>query len=150
MKAIILGGGKGTRLKSFISDIPKPMAPVADRPFLEYLILQLKRWAIHDIVLSVGYKKEGIMSYFSTGSRWDVNITYLEEEIPLGTGGAIREAVKNINEPDIIVMNGDSFFNADFKELINFHYVKDSITTLALQKRNDASRCGRVIIDEQG
>lgn len=148
--ALILCGGQGSRLQEVVSDIPKPMAPIAGKPFLEYLILQLKSWAINDIVLSVGYKKESIISYFSNGAKWNVNITYLQEEIPLGTGGAIREALKMIDDRDIIAMNGDSFFDADFSELINYHRSKNALATLSLVKMDDTGRYGRVVMDEHG
>jgi D-glycero-alpha-D-manno-heptose 1-phosphate guanylyltransferase len=150
MKAIILAGGKGTRLQKVIDEIPKPMAPIAGRPFLEYLVLQLKSWGINDIVLSIGYKKEIIKSYFSSGAKLGVNITYVEEDIPLGTGGAIREAIKNIDDRDVMVMNGDSFFNADISALIDYHGSRNAVATLALRKMDDTGRYGRVEIEGSG
>jgi D-glycero-alpha-D-manno-heptose 1-phosphate guanylyltransferase len=148
MKAIILAGGKGTRLQSVISDIPKPMAPVGGKPFLEYLLLQLKSWRIYDVILSVCYKKESIMTYFSNGSRWGMNISYVQEQVPLGTGGAIRVAMQTCDDQNILVTNGDSFFNVDMSDLIAFHGKKNARVTLALLAMADTGRYGRVILNE--
>lgn len=146
MKAIILAGGKGTRLQSVISDVPKPMAPVSGKPFLEYLVLQLKFWNVRDIILSVGYKKESIMAHFADGSAWDVRISYVQENAPLGTGGAIRETLQTVNDNNILIMNGDSFFNANISNLIHFHNNKNARATLMLRDMTDTGRYGRVAL----
>lgn len=150
MKAIILAGGQGIRLREIINDVPKPMALIANKPFLEYLILQLIKWNINDIVLSVGYKKEIIKSYFTNGDKWGVRILYSEESEPLGTGGAIREAAKLIDDEYFIVMNGDSFLDMDFNQLITFHKSKQSITTIGLVHVDNTSRYGLVETNENG
>ncbi len=148
MKAFILAGGKGTRLQSVISDIPKPMAPVAGKPFLEYLVVQLVGWGIPDIVLSVGHKKESILAYFQDGSRWNARISYAIEELPLGTGGALREALQGMQDETVLAMNGDSFFNCSLADLMRFHAGKKALATLALRPVADASRYGRVAVNE--
>ena len=150
MKVIILAGGEGTRLREIIKDIPKPMAPIANNPFLEYLILQAVKWNINEIVLSVGYKKEIIKSYFITGDTWGVKILYSEEVEPLGTGGAIKKAAKLIDDEDFVVMNGDSFLDVDFNQLITFHKSKQSTTTMGLMYVDSTNRYGRVAIDDKG
>lgn len=150
MHAIILAGGKGTRLKEIIKDVPKPMAPIANRPFLEYLILHLGKWNIKNIVLSVGYKKEIIKSYFNTGEKLGVEILYTEEEKPLGTGGAIKKAASLVDEENFIVMNGDSFFDINFDQLITFHKSRLSTVSLGLVYVSDTSRYGRVEISKKG
>lgn len=149
MKALILAGGKGTRLQSVINDIPKPMAPIAGKPFLEYIISQLKSHAIHDIILSVGYQKESIISFFSTGSKWDVNITYIQEAMPLGTGGAIREALESIHDQDVLVMNGDSYINVDLTHYIKWHFKNNCIASIIIAKVNNTSRYGTVEIERE-
>jgi D-glycero-alpha-D-manno-heptose 1-phosphate guanylyltransferase len=150
MKAIILAGGKGTRLRRVIRDNPKPMAPIAGRPFLEYLILQLLKWKIDEIVLSVGYKREIIKSYFGKGERWKAKIVYSEEQEPLGTGGAIKETAALLDDEHFIVMNGDSFFDVDFERLLSFHKDKHAIATMGLVHVDDTSRYGRVEMDAAG
>lgn len=150
MKAIILAGGYGTRLRPVVSDIPKPMAPVAGKPFLEYLILQLKKARIRDIILSVGYMGGVIRSYFSDGKSWDVKIEYVEEREPLGTGGGVREAIAGMDDEKSIVLNGDSFLSVNFGELVRYHENHAAVATMALALCEDTSRYGKVQINERG
>lgn len=150
MKAIILAGGPGTRLRGVIEDVPKPMAPVGGKPFLEYLILQLRKWKSTDIVLSVGYKKDTIKSYFGNGNAFGVNISYSEEDQPLGTGGALKKAISVTDDRCFIVMNGDSFFNINFPDLITYHRNRSGITTMGLALVGDRGRYGSVEIYDDG
>ncbi len=150
MKAIILAGGMGTRLRGVIEDVPKPMAPVGGKPFLEYLLLQLKRWEITDVLLSVGYKKEAIKSFFGNGDSLGINIRYSEEDQPLGTGGALKKALSLIDDPCFIVMNGDSFFNIHFPDLVEFHALKPRMITMSLARVKDRGRYGSVEINDDG
>ncbi|RJQ13368.1 MAG: hypothetical protein C4560_14185 [Nitrospiraceae bacterium] len=150
MKAVILAGGKGLRLREAIKDIPKPMAPVAGRPFLEYLILQLIRWDIREMILSIGYKGEVIRSYFDNGSKWGVRIEYSEETEPLGTAGALKEAAGLITDENFIAMNGDSFFNLDLKTLIGFHEKHNADATIGLVRAGDSGRYGSVKVNGSG
>jgi D-glycero-alpha-D-manno-heptose 1-phosphate guanylyltransferase len=144
MKAIILAGGLGTRLRDTVGDVPKPMAPVAGKPFLQYLLLQLKRSGIEDVVLSVGYKKEMIQSCFGDGESFGIRISYSEEIEPLGTGGALKQTFATNDDSHFIVMNGDSFFNISFAELIEFHAVMPGLVTMGLAFVQDRSRYGGV------
>ncbi len=150
VKCVILGGGKGVRLRKVINDIPKPMAPVAGKPFLEYLILQLKKYNIRDVVISIGYKGDAIKSYFGNGGKWDMNISYSSEDEPLGTGGALKKAINMVDNEQFIVMNGDSYLDIDLSKFLNFHKERHAETTLSLAHRNDTSRYGRVEINKEG
>lgn len=150
MKAVILAGGKGLRFRTIISDIPKPMATIAGRPFLEYLILQLTRWNIVDIVISVGYRKDLIKSYFGSGKKLGANIEYSEEDELLGTGGAIKKASGLIGGFDFIAMNGDSLLNLNFDDFVSFHHAKKAKATIALARVHDMSRFGSVRINMDG
>jgi D-glycero-alpha-D-manno-heptose 1-phosphate guanylyltransferase len=150
MKAIILAGGEGTRLKEVISDIPKPMAPIAGKPFLEYLVMQLRHGDIRDIILSTGYRKEVVKNYFGTGEKWGARISYSEEDVPLGTGGAVKKALDLLEIGPTIVLNGDSFLEADIMKLIVFHKTKNACATICLAFMEDTSRYGRVEIDSEG
>ena len=148
MKALILAGGKGTRLRMEIGDIPKVMAPVAGKPFLSYIIAQLGEQGITDICLGVGYLYKNIMEYFQDGSRFGVNLSYSIEKQPLGTGGAIKNAATQLSDP-FLILNGDSYFDINFGELIRFHRIKSGVITMAVTKEKDASRYGSVQLDQE-
>ena len=150
MKTIILAGGMGKRLREVIKAVPKPMAPVGGRPFLEFLILQLLKYSIKDIVLSIGYKAESVRSYFGNGKRWGADIIYSEENEPLGTGGAIRKASELIKDDEFIAMNGDSFLDMDFNRLIPCHREKEAFATIGLAYVDNTGRYGRVETGEKG
>lgn len=147
MEAVILAGGFGTRLKSVIQGIPKPMAPVAGKPFLAYLLDQLDRQGCTHAVLAVGYKREVIQSFF--GSRYKgISLSYSVEDEPLFTGGALKKALKMATENAVVVLNGDTFFGVDFSKMLNFHYQTCSEVTLAVKELYDFSRYGTVVYDK--
>ncbi|MDD4996941.1 MAG: sugar phosphate nucleotidyltransferase, partial [Syntrophales bacterium] len=150
MKAIILAGGMGTRLRKVITKIPKPMAPVGGKPFLEYLILQLRKWNITEIILSVGFRKEIIKSHFGDGSSSGTMIEYSEEDEPLGTGGALRQAIASCKDSCFVVLNGDSFFNLDMGDLARFHASRRGLMTIGLCRVKSMMRYGSVEIGEDG
>tara|TARA_Y100000310_G_scaffold344821_1_gene459768 strand:- start:8166 stop:10205 length:2040 start_codon:yes stop_codon:yes gene_type:complete len=148
MKAIILAGGFGTRLRSVAPDIPKPMIHVASKPFLEYQIRLLKEHGVKEIIIAVHHLADQIKSYFGNGQRWAVDITYSEEEVPLGTAGAIKKAEKYIDNT-FLVLNGDSYSNLDLQKLIDFHKAKRSTSTIVLTKSSDSSHYGNVVLQEE-
>ena len=143
MKAIILAGGFGTRLKEIVSDVPKPMALIAGKPFLEHQIYFLKEQGITEIILAVHYMSDKIKSYFGNGTRFGVEITYSEEEKPLGTAGAIKKAQKYIDDT-FLVLNGDSYSQIDIKEFIEFHQSKNSKFSIILKKVSNGIHYGKV------
>ncbi|NBV06471.1 MAG: D-glycero-beta-D-manno-heptose 1,7-bisphosphate 7-phosphatase [Proteobacteria bacterium] len=145
MQAIILAGGFGTRLKSVVKDVPKPMADINGAPFLSYLLTYLKKSGVTDVVISIGYLQEKIIQYFGN-SFLGIKISYAREDKPLGTGGAILNSLKFIdqNKP-VIVINGDTFLQVDYQKLLAAHKSK---LTLVLRKMQDCSRYGRVVFDE--
>jgi len=147
MKVLILAGGFGTRLKNIINDKPKPMAPINNIPFLEYQILQLKRYNLPNIVLCIGYLGDKIREYFGDGSKWNVNILYSHEKEPMGTGGALKNAEALISEDNFLAMNGDSFFDINLTELISLHIEKKALCTIALLKIENTKRYGTVQIN---
>ena len=150
MKGLILVGGLGTRVKEILDDRPKPMVPVAGRPFLEYLILQVKKQGLTDIVLCIGYLGEQIREYFDNGSKWGVCISYSHESVPLGTAGAIKLAENLIEEETFLVMNGDSFLDVKLNELIEHHLRQAVLATMALVEIEEPARYGAVEINEKG
>jgi D-glycero-alpha-D-manno-heptose 1-phosphate guanylyltransferase len=136
--AIILAGGLGTRLKDTVPDLPKPMAPIKGRPFLEY---QMDFWinqGINRFILSVGYLSDIIINHFGYKYRGAI-LEYSVESNPLGTGGALIQALKNLSEP-VLVINGDTFFEVDLKVLYSFHCSNESVFTLSLYKVNESKR----------
>ncbi|HEH4843397.1 TPA: nucleotidyltransferase family protein, partial [Campylobacter jejuni] len=144
MQAIILCGGLGTRLKSVIKDIPKPMAPINDKPFLEFIFEYLKKQGIKEVILAVSYKYEVIQEYFKD-EFLSIKIKYSIEKEPLGTGGAIKEALKFIKN-EAYVLNGDTFFDIDLTKL----KLNGNRICLALKQMNDFDRYGTVNVDKHG
>jgi len=142
-EAIVLAGGLGTRLKGIISDIPKPMAPVANKPFLIYIFNYLKKQGIERIILSVGYKYEVIQDYFSNNYE-GIDLVYSVENEPLGTGGGIRLAIDKLKTDTAFVINGDTFFNVDLKQQENLAIKINSDLNLALKPMIDFDRYGSV------
>lgn len=147
MEAVILAGGFGTRLQKVICDVPKPMAPVAGKPFLSYLLDQLDRQGCTHAVLAVGYKREVIQNFF--GPRYkDISLSYSVEGKPLLTGGALKKALQMVTEDAVLVLNGDTFFGVDFSKMMDFHYQAHSDATLAVKELNNFSRYGTVLFDD--
>lgn len=143
--AVILAGGLGTRLRSAVPDLPKPMADVLGKPFLEYLMDYWIGQGVTRFVISVGYKRESIMRYFGQQYK-GIPIEYVEEETPLGTGGGLLLAARRLNEP-FLLLNGDTFFEIQLDALMDFHRSKDSKWTFALFRANEAKRYGGVQLD---
>ena len=147
MEAIILAGGFGTRLQTIVSDVPKPMAPIQNEPFLKYLFDFLKKYEVKKVILSVHYKKEIIMSFFKNSFE-GIEIEYSIEEKALGTGGAIKQSLSMCKEENIIVLNGDTFFDVDLTQLMTTHKKSDAILTLALKPMKNFDRYGVVNLDQ--
>jgi D-glycero-alpha-D-manno-heptose 1-phosphate guanylyltransferase len=141
--AVILAGGFGTRLQTVVSRIPKPMAPVNGIPFLDYQLNYLQQSGITDVHLSVGYLAHVITDHYRNRYR-DINIKYALEEIPLGTGGGIRKALKEINDKEAVILNGDSFFDVDLNDLYSKHCSSVADVSIALRMVEDASRYGEI------
>jgi NDP-sugar pyrophosphorylase family protein len=151
MQALVLVGGLGTRLRPAIGSTPKAMAMVAGRPFLEYLILQLRRDGIRDVVMLTGYGADAVKQYFRDGRAWGVSIAYSQEPAPLGTAGALRHALPNLEGRQFLVMNGDSFFDISLLDLIAVHAAAPpadpAAGTLALARSRETRRFGTVEVD---
>lgn len=151
MKAVLLVGGLGTRLRSVVPSLPKALASVGDRPFLEVLIRQLGAQGIHQLVMCTGYLAERIEEVFQDGSALGVHIEYSKEASPLGTGGALKFAQSFVQqESEFLVLNGDSFLEINFNELISFHRKYRSSATIAVVPVQNASRYGTVQVGVDG
>lgn len=141
--AIVLAGGLGTRLRAVVADRPKVLAPVAGRPFLTYLLDQIGRTGIRRIVLSTGHLADQFAREIGDEYR-GLQIAYAHEESPLGTGGAIKFAGAQVDTPLVLVMNGDSYFDADLKAYLDWHRAGGQDVSLLLVEVPDASRFGTV------
>ena len=142
MEAIILAGGFGTRLRSLVSDMPKPMAPVLGRPFLSYLLDMLFLRGFKSVVLSVGYKAESIISFF--GDDWHgMSLSYSIESFPLGTGGGIKLALSKCSNSHVFVLNGDTYCDFEFP-LVEAMWKSDQSPILVGCHIESAERYGRL------
>jgi D-glycero-alpha-D-manno-heptose 1-phosphate guanylyltransferase len=146
MEAIVLAGGLGTRLASRLQGLPKPMAPVAGRPFLEILLTQLRRAGSTRVLLSVGHRHEAIQDHFGTAFN-SMELDYVIEHAPLGTGGAVRLALTQAREESVLVLNGDTILDADYAEMMSLHAGSNAAVTLAVVHRDDVSRYGGVTVE---
>jgi NDP-sugar pyrophosphorylase family protein len=151
MKAVLLVGGLGTRLRSAVPSLPKPLASVGDKPFLELLVRQLGKQGIRHLVMCTGYMAEQIESVFGDGSDLRGTIEYSREAVPLGTAGALKLAQHHVqHESEFLVLNGDSFVEIDFNELLACHRKHRGLATMAVVPVQDASRYGTVLLGANG
>jgi NDP-sugar pyrophosphorylase family protein len=146
MKAVILAGGKGTRLKPYTTVFPKPLMPLGDKPILEIVIGQLKSRGFDEAIITVGHLAELIMTFFGDGSKLDIKIQYSREDKPLGTAGGLGLIKQELNET-FLMMNGDVLTTLDFSHLVNYHKRNGAIATIALKKRDVKIDFGVVEID---
>lgn len=146
-EAIILAGGLGTRLNSIVSDVPKPMAPIKGKPFLNYLLRYLEFYKVERVVLSLGHLHEVVSNHY--GNKFQtIQLEYAVETEKLGTGGALRFAAQRCIEPHVLALNGDSFFDVNLFDFIKFHLNNHSDFSLALRQVNNAARYGKIEVDE--
>lgn len=140
---VILAGGLGTRLSHLIPDLPKPMAPVNGKPFLEILLEQLSSYNFQRIILSVGHKYEKIETYFGNSYK-NIELIYCIEDTPLGTGGAIKKAMSMCKNDNVFIINGDTYFDVNFNEMMESHLRLNSDVSIAVKKLKNFDRYGTV------
>ncbi len=145
-KAVILAGGKGTRLRPLTNNVPKALIDIHGRTITEHLFDLFKKYSIRDIILSVGYMKEKIIDYFGDGSKFGINLKYIEEKEPLGTAGPLRLAKNTLNE-SFIVSNGDELKKINIPRMFRLHKRKDALITIALTTVDDPSAYGVAKLD---
>lgn len=143
MEVIILAGGFGTRLSQAVKDVPKPMAPIKGTPFLAYVLNYLSRFDVQKIILATGHKSEIIEKYFGNNYK-GIDIIYSVEKKPLGTGGAMKEALRYCKNKNVVVLNGDTFFDVNLEKIMDFHRKENSRFTVAIKKMFNFSRYGTV------
>ena len=148
MKAMILAAGQGTRLRPITDEIPKPMAPLAGKPLLEYNIELLKKHDVREIAINLHYRPETITNHFGNGTKWGVQITYSWESKLLGTAGAVKKLESFFTDAPFLLLYGDNLSNCNLTRLIDFHQAKKGIATIALYKREDVSQSGIAQLDK--
>jgi D-glycero-alpha-D-manno-heptose 1-phosphate guanylyltransferase len=146
MQAIVLAGGLGTRLKSVVPDLPKPMAPVAGRPFLTWVLDRLVDAGFERTVLAVGYRHEVIRDHFGESYR-GMALRYSIESTPLGTGGAIRLAADQVTALPAFVLNGDTYLELDYRAMLDAHQQSRASLSVAICRAPDVSRYGAVELE---
>lgn len=134
MKAVILAGGKGTRLRPYTTAFPKPLMPIGNRPILEILVRQLKAQGFEEVIMLVGYLDDLIRAYFGDGSKFGINITYFKEEQPLGTVGGLSLIKQELSDT-FLMINGDTLTTLRFSDVVREHENNQAIVTVALHKR---------------
>ncbi|HHW47331.1 MAG TPA: NDP-sugar synthase [Clostridiaceae bacterium] len=149
MKALFLAGGLGTRLKPITNELPKPMVPIMGKPLLERNIKNLKKHGIDEVILSTCYKPQKIREYFEDGSKFGVKISYICEDIPLGTGGAVKNAQEFFDDT-FLVFNSDIISDINISEIIRFHKEKGALATIAATEVDNPSAYGVIEQDEKG
>jgi NDP-sugar pyrophosphorylase family protein len=151
VKAVLLVGGLGIRLRSAVPSAPKVLASVGKRSFLQLLVSQLRSQGIHRLVMCTGYLAEQIEKEFGNGQAWDVAIEYSREEQPLGTAGAVKLAARYLKDnSEFLVMNGDSFLEIDFHNFMEFHRSHEAMASIAVLRVEDTNRYGTVNVDANG
>lgn len=143
-KAVILAGGRGTQLRPYTYEIPKPLLPVKGTPILEHLILQLKKNGITEIIIAISYLGEKIKDYFGDGSKWGVSIEYSEETDNLQTGGAVKKIKDKLNDESFLVIHGDILTDISFADLIQYHKDQGTVATVALTTTGTPKEFGQI------
>src|SRR3990172_7535375 len=133
LKAVILAGGRGTRLAPYTSILPKPLMPIGDMPILEVMLKKMNRAGVEEVILTVGHLASLLRAYFGYGEQWDMNIHYSYEDVPLGTAGPLA-LVKGLDDT-FLVTNGDVLTTLNLKDLLYFHKKEGGIATIAVHQR---------------
>jgi len=152
MKAVIMAGGQGTRLRPLTSDQPKPMIPIANLPCMEHIVGLLKRHGFDDISVTLQFMPDEIRDYFGDGSDWGVKIGYSVEDAPAGTAGSVKMAEKQLGLEGerLLIISGDALTDADLTRLVTFHEEKGSEATMVLKSVENPLDFGIVILEEDG
>ena len=149
-QAVVLVGGEGTRLRPLTSRVPKPVAPVVERPFVGYILDNLARHGVTHAVFSAGYLADAIEEVVGDGRGYGLSVSYVVEESPLGTAGAIKNVEAKLGDGRLLAFNGDVLTDVDLTELVAFHQRKGGLATVFLTPVDDPRRYGLVRLDDDG
>lgn len=147
MEAVVLVGGRGTRLRKAVPSFPKCLAPIAERPFLSYLLSWLRAHGITEVFLAVGHRRKAIASYYASHPPRGMHLRYSVESSPLGTAGALRNLCSLLSDEEFLALNGDSIFDVDLGQMLSFHCRRRAEVTLALARPPESGRYGSVVLD---
>lgn len=150
MKAVVMAGGEGTRLRPMTSSMPKPLLPVANRPIMEHVLRLLKRHGLSETVVTVQFLASLVKNYFGDGEELGMELTYANEEKPLGTAGSVKNAEEALKDDTFLVISGDALTDFDLTDLINFHKEKGALVTVCLTRVPNPLEFGITIVDEEG
>lgn len=145
MEAIVLAGGSGTRLKKIVANVPKPMAPIGTRPFLEILLSSLASKGFNRVILSLGFRAKKISDHFGPGFK-GMDIAYVQEDTPLGTGGAVRLASEACRQDYVYIFNGDTYLDLEVQAL-DRHWHANGNTVVVGKQVDDTTRYGKLVVD---
>ena len=147
MKAVVMAGGEGTRLRPLTSNQPKPMVPIVGKPCMEHILELLKTHGLEDVIVTLAFLPQAIRSYFGDGESLGLNISYSVEETPLGTAGSVRLATRR-QEEKVLVISGDALCDVDLTAMLRAHEEKGAAVTIGLQSVDNPLEFGIVVTDE--
>lgn len=147
IEAVVLAGGRGTRLRKAVPGLPKSLAPIGEQPFLSYLLGWLREQGIPEVILAVGHRRKAIVSYYASHQPRGMHLRYSVERSPLGTAGALRNLCSLLSAEEFLVLNGDSIFDVDLGQMLSFHCKHQAEVTLALAGPPETERYGSVVLD---
>ena len=150
MKAVVMAGGEGTRLRPLTSNRPKPLVPILNKPCMQHTIELLKRAGVTDIVVTLYYLADEIAGYFGDGSELGVNLIYTVEDTPLGTAGSVKKAEEYLKDDTFIIVSGDALTDLDVDKALAYHREKKSVATIVLEHVENPLEFGVVITDDDG
>src|ERR1700759_4660250 len=149
MRAVVMAGGEGTRLRPLTSNQPKPMVSICGKPCIEHIVELVHRYGIDDVVVTLAFMPQVIRGYLGDGSSLGVRIEYAVEDQPLGTAGSVRNAIHLLDET-FVVISGDALCDFDLREIVAFHKERGSLATIALKSVDNPLEFGVVIVDDEG
>ena len=150
MKAVVMAGGEGTRLRPMTASMPKPLLPVVNKPIMEHVLLLLKRHGFTETVVTVQFLASLVRNYFGDGEEWAMNLEYATEEVPLGTAGSVKNAQELLGGEPFLVISGDALTDIDLTDLVRFHREKNALVTVCLTRVPNPLEFGITIIDDDG
>jgi mannose-1-phosphate guanylyltransferase/phosphomannomutase len=150
MRAVVMAGGEGSRLRPITANRPKPLVPVCNRPIMEHILLLLRAQGITEVVATLHYLADAIQGYFGDGSEWDLKLTYSIEDTPLGTAGSVKQAEALLRDDTFLIISGDALTDVNLQPALEFHRERNALATLILARVPNPLEFGVVITDETG
>src|SRR3954447_26935027 len=150
MRAVVMAGGEGTRLRPMTANQPKPLLPVVNRPIMEHVLRLLKRHGLSDTAVTVQVLAALIRNYFGDGEELGMSLQYATEEMPLGTAGSVKNAEAALRDDRFLVISGDALTDIDLTDMVNFHKKNGALVTIALKRVPNPLEVGIIIVDDDG